>query len=55
MDEPARQEIAQEFGPWLNRLQFQIETSDQHGKPLQSYSIVFVPDPYQARTESEID
>lgn len=54
MDAPSRSAIAQEFGPWLSRLQFQTEATDQHGNPVQSYSIVFVPDPYQARTDSDI-
>jgi hypothetical protein len=45
MDTPVREEIAEEFGRWLNQLQY-------HGKGLRegfafdSYGIKYVPDPY---------
>ncbi|MEP0841318.1 MAG: DUF3800 domain-containing protein [Phycisphaerae bacterium] len=48
MTEPTRPEIADEFGPWLNRLQFKGE-SYKDGNVYSEYGIVFVPDPYTAR------
>lgn len=45
MDGPVREEIADEFGPWINRLQFQGE-GHRDGDVFQSYGIVYVPDPY---------
>jgi hypothetical protein len=48
MSEPVRQEIADEFGPWLNRLQFSGE-GHRDGEVYRSYGIVYVPDPYTAR------
>lgn len=48
MNEPVRQEIAEEFGPWLNRLQFRGDAY-REGELFQSYGIVYVPDPYEGR------
>ena len=48
MNAPVRQEIAEEFGPWLNRLQFRGQAY-RNGKTYHEYGIVFVPDPYTAR------
>lgn len=45
---PTREEIAQEFGPWLNRLQFKGE-GYKEGEVFPTYGIVFVPDPYTGR------
>jgi len=48
MDSPTRLEIASEFGPWLNQLQFRGDVY-RDGAVYQEYGIVFVPDPYTAR------
>ncbi len=48
MDSPVRTEIADEFGPWLNQLQFKGD-GYRDGMVFQEYGIVFVPDPYTAR------
>ena len=48
MDAPSRQEIADDFGRWLTQLQFRGE-SYRDGSLYESYGIVFVPDPYEAR------
>jgi hypothetical protein len=48
MDAPGRAEIADEFGPWLNQLQFRGE-GYREGSVYQEYGIVFVPDAYSAR------
>ena len=51
MDAPARDEIAGEFGPWVNRLQYAGEAY-RDGKVYQAFGVVFVPDPYEARPGS---
>jgi hypothetical protein len=48
MDASVRDEIASEFGPWLNQLQFHGD-GYRDGKVFQEFGIVFVPDPYTAR------
>jgi len=48
MNAPVRQEIADEFGPWLGRLQFQGDTN-RNGEVYRQYGIVYVPDPYTPR------
>jgi hypothetical protein len=48
MDAPTRVEVADEFGPWLNRLQFRGEAY-RDGDVYPEYGIVFVPDPYTGR------
>ena len=48
MNAPVRDEIANEFGPWLNSLQYRGE-GYRDGEVFQSYGIVYVPDPYTAR------
>jgi len=48
MNAPARMEIADEFGPWLNQLQFRGE-SYRDGKVYEQYGIVYIPDPYTSR------
>jgi hypothetical protein len=48
MDADVRQEIADEFGPWISQLQFRGE-SYQDGKVYTEYGIVYVPDPYTRR------
>lgn len=45
MDAPVRQEIAEEFGPWIRNAQAKgrlVDENDTH----QWFSIVFVPEPY---------
>lgn len=48
MDAETRPEIASEFGPWLNQIQFRGE-GYHDGIVYQEYGIVFVPDPYTPR------
>lgn len=48
MDQPVRAEIADEFGPWLNRLQHKGQ-AHRDGRVYDSFGIVYVPDPYKAR------
>ena len=48
MDAATRPQIANEFGPWLNQLQFRGDAY-RDGTVYQEYGIVFVPDPYTAR------
>lgn len=52
MDKQVRSEIADEFGPWLNQLQFQGE-GYREGAVYSSFGIVFVPDPYTPRGEEK--
>ncbi len=47
MDASVRQEIADEFGPWLNSLQYRGQGS-RDGRLFDSYGIVYVPEPYGA-------
>ncbi len=51
MNSPDRPEIAQLFGPWLNRLQFHGQ-GYRDGKVFESFGIVYVPDPYKGKTET---
>jgi len=48
MDAPVRPEIADNYGRWLAQLQFRGE-GYRDGAVFDSYGIVFVPDPYEAR------
>lgn len=48
MGAATRNEIATEFGPWLNQLQFRGDGC-RDGKVFPEWGIVFVPDPYTAR------
>ena len=48
MDAPVRPEIADNYGRWLAQLQFRGE-GHRDGAVYDSYGIVFVPDPYEAR------
>jgi hypothetical protein len=48
MNAATRTEIATEFGPWLNQLQFRGDAY-RDGTVYQEYGIGFVPDPYMAR------
>jgi len=48
MNAATRPEIASEFGPWLNKLQF-VGDGYRDGHVHQEYGIVFVPDPYTRR------
>lgn len=48
MSSATRPEIADEFGPWLNQLQYRGE-GFRDGNVYQEYGIVYVPDPYTAR------
>ena len=45
MDAPGREEIAEEFGPWLRALQYH-DRVEKDGRTFDSYGIVFVPNPY---------
>lgn len=47
---PTRTEIADEFGPWLERLQFHGEVY-KNGDVYKCHGVVFVPDPYTSRPE----
>jgi len=48
MDAPVRQEIAGEFGSWLQQLQFSGQ-GYKDGNVYDTYGIVYVPDPYTSR------
>ncbi len=52
MDAPGRPEITDNYGSWLTQLQFRIE-GYREGASYNSYGIVFVPDPYEARKAGE--
>ncbi len=45
MDQPAQEEIAREFGPWLSQLQYRGQ-GYREGRVFDSYGINFVPNPY---------
>lgn len=45
MDGEQRDEIALEFGPWLNQLQFRGD-GERGGEVFQTYGICYVPNPY---------
>jgi hypothetical protein len=49
MDASVRPEIANNYGRWLAQLQFRGE-GHRDGAVYDSYGIVFVPDPYEARS-----
>ncbi|EQD53908.1 hypothetical protein B1B_09961 [mine drainage metagenome] len=48
MNAATRSEIATEFGPWLNQLQYRGQ-GYREGNVYHSYGIVYVPDPYDGR------
>jgi hypothetical protein len=48
MDAPVREEIAQEFGPWLAQLQFRGQ-GYRDGSVYESYGIVYIEDPFTDR------
>jgi len=48
MTADVRNEIAEEFVPWLRELQFEGE-GENEGTSFHTYGITFVPDPYTAR------
>jgi len=48
MNASTREDIASDFGPWLNELQFRGEAY-RDGNVYPEWGIVFVPDPYSAR------
>jgi hypothetical protein len=52
MDAPNRPEIAEDYGRWLAQLQFHGERY-RDGAVYDSYGIIFVPDPYEARQGGE--
>lgn len=52
MNAPTRAEIADEFGPWLGRLQF-VGDGYRDGRTYTSYGITYVPDPYTPRPAHE--
>jgi hypothetical protein len=45
MDAPRRDEIAHEFGQWLNRLQYHGQ-GRKDGQVFDSWGIIYVPNPY---------
>ena len=45
LNEPARAEIASEFGPWLNQLQFRGHVR-REDRTFDCYGITYVPNPY---------
>jgi hypothetical protein len=45
MDAPTRREIADEFGPWLDRLQFRGQ-GYRDGAVFETFGIFYVPNPY---------
>lgn len=45
MSEPTREEIADEFGPWLNQLQYRGQGT-RDGRTFDTYGITYVPNPY---------
>lgn len=49
MDAATRSEIAEEFGPWLSRLEFRGE-GERDGQTFATYGIVYVSDPYGVGT-----
>ncbi|MGA9042477.1 MAG: DUF3800 domain-containing protein [Terriglobales bacterium] len=46
MNEPVRQEIAEEFAPWLHRLKFGMDVETEEGK-FRVHGIRYVADPYE--------
>lgn len=50
MDAETREEIASEFAPWINRLQFRGQ-GHRDGETFEEFGIVYVPDPYSGRQE----
>ena len=52
MNAPVRPEIATDYGLWLAELQYRGE-KDQGGTVVDSYGIVFVPDPYESRRDTD--
>jgi len=52
MNAVARQEIVDEFSPWLRRLQYCGEGS-RDGATFRTYGIVYVPDPYESREQKK--
>ena len=49
-DNLARSEIGDEFGPWINQLQYRGQ-GRREGRVFDSYGIVYVPDPYGVEEE----
>lgn len=49
MDEPVRAEIASDFAPWLERMQFHGRRS-RGDTEFETFGIVYVPDPYEPRS-----
>jgi len=52
MNAPTRPEIADEFGPWLTRMQYSGQ-GYKDGEVFNTFGIVFVPDPYQPRGQEK--
>lgn len=53
MDADARSEIADNFGPWLARLQYRGQ-GRKDGEAFDTYGIVHVPDPFTAREQARV-
>ena len=48
MNQPTRDDITAEFGPWLHSLQYRGQ-GNRDGRVFDTYGIVYVPDPYSSR------
>lgn len=48
LDAEAKEELANDYGAWLHRLQYQ-GSIEMDGQQFRSYGVVFVPDPYAGR------
>lgn len=48
MNGTVRKEIAEEFEPWLDQLQFQGDC-EKNGQTFHTFGVVYVPDPYTSR------
>ena len=46
MDKPVREEIRDEFVPWLNQLKFGMDKETEEGR-FRIHGIVYVPNPYE--------
>ena len=52
MAAPTREEIADDFGPWLHQLQY-VGQGYRDGRVFDSYSVCYVPDPYERGQKQE--
>lgn len=52
MNAATRPEIADEFGPWLSRMEYSGQAY-KDGEVFKTFGVVFVPDPYSARGQEK--